>query len=86
MKKNKDKIVSIALRNYAESMCNHPDLYSIEEGKALDRALRSCKEISDIDVVWVRWRYIAEKNNWLTDNEMQFSKSGYYYPNYDYND
>lgn len=46
----------------------------------MDRALRSCPGISDIDRVWVRWRYVAEKQGWLTVEEMVLKKGRYEYP------
>ena len=47
------EVVAESLRHLAELMCDKPDNFSVEDGKALDRALRSCKGIIDIDVVWV---------------------------------
>jgi hypothetical protein len=75
----RDDLVAHALRLMAGRMCEKPDEYSVEEGKALDRALRSCKGIIDIDVVWVMWRYVAEKRGWLTYDELVRSKSGLRY-------
>jgi hypothetical protein len=78
--KNSDKLVAIALRNFADVMLNNPNAYSVEDGKALDRALRSCRGIIDIDVVWVRWRYVAESKGWITDSEMYHDGRTYRYP------
>lgn len=76
--KNED-LVAISLRLFASTMIANPENFSEEQGKILDRALRSCKGISDIYVVWVSWRHCAEQRNWLTDNEMNFGKQGYFY-------
>lgn len=82
-KKQQDLYVAHALRKYAERIINTEPPVSREEGKALDRALRCCPAISDIDVVWVMWHYHAEKNGWLTTDELKFSgKTGHYYPDY----
>ena len=78
--KNSDKLIAISLRKYAETICNNPDQFSIEEARSLDRALRSCKGIIDIDVVWVRWRYVAESRGWITDNEIYHDGKTYRYP------
>lgn len=80
------KKASEIVRNYlvlrAEKMTEHPEMFTQEEGKSLDRALRSCPAIKDIDTVWIRWHSTAEKFGWLTDNELAFNwKKGYYYPN-----
>lgn len=79
-KKHED-LIAIALRQYAYEMCQQPGEFNQTQGKNLDRALRSCKGISDIDVVWVQWSYIADKYCWRTDHEMEISpKTGYRYP------
>lgn len=79
MSDKKNELVASALRSYAKRMCDSPDAYSEEQGKELDRALRTCKGISDIDVVWVRWRYVGETRNWITDNELKFKNGRYSY-------
>lgn len=77
--KKPDEVLAQSLRHFANLMCNSPDSYSVEDGKAMDRALRSCKGITDIDVVWVRWGFIALSHNWLTDKDMIITKSGWRY-------
>ncbi len=72
--------LAIALRHFAWKMADDPLAYTREEGRLMDRALRSCDGISDIDVVWVRWRYIGEKYGWITVNELQLKKGRYVYP------
>ena len=69
-----------ALRHFAWRMADNPEAYSVEEGKMMDRALRSCPGIIDIDRVWVRWRYVAEQYGWLTVNELIFKNGRYQYP------
>lgn len=69
------KILAIALRKYAEIICMNPDTHSVEEARSLDRALRCCPGISDIDRVWIRWSFLGESRGWLTDNEIM-TKSG----------
>jgi hypothetical protein len=73
------EVLAESLRHLAELMCNTPDNFSVEDGKALDRALRSCKGISDIDRVWVRWGYVAEQRDWLTVKEMIYTGTRYGY-------
>jgi len=68
------------LRYFAWRMTDNPEAYTLEEGKMMDRALRTCPGIIDIDRVWVRWSYIAEKQGWLTANELVMKKRGYQYP------
>ena len=64
-----------------EEMKKSPESFTQEEGKALDRALRSCPSITDIDTVWVSWNYVAGKFGWLTDNELELDyRSRYCYP------
>ena len=72
--------LSVALRYFAWRMADNPDSYSVEEGKMMDRALRTCPNITDIDRVWVRWRYVAEKRGWLTVEELVFKNGRYSYP------
>jgi len=74
--------LAAALRHFAGLMCSSPDLYSQNDGKMMDRALRTCPGITDIDVVWVRWSYVAETRGWLTSDELVFNgRSGRYsYP------
>jgi hypothetical protein len=75
-----EELVAIALRGYAKRMMDSPDQYPTEEARNLDRALRSCKAISDIDVIWVRWSFVAEPRGWTTSDEMRHGSRGYYYP------
>ncbi len=72
-------VVAESLRHTAGLMSDKPDNFSVEDGKALDRALRSCKGIIDIDVVWVRWRYVAEQRDWITDKEIVFTGARFGY-------
>ena len=60
----------------AERMCDNPEQYTVEDGKNLDRALRTCPDIYDIHTVWVLWSYVAEKQGWLTDHEMISTNRG----------
>jgi hypothetical protein len=78
--KNQLKIIKICLRNLAKHMLDNPESYSVEQGKSMDRALRSHPFFSDIDVIWVRWRYVAEKLCWITDDELIFKRGRYLYP------
>ena len=71
--------VALALRDYAAFMCNHPEQFSQEDGQVLDRALRSCPAISDIDVVWVRWSYVAQQHHWLTTGELVYKNGKYHW-------
>jgi hypothetical protein len=57
---------------------NHDD-YSQEDGKLVDRALRTCPKITDIDTVWVLWRFIGDPLGWITDKEMVSRKGRYVY-------
>lgn len=75
-----DKVQAENLRILADSFLQNPEAISPEAGKALDRALRTCRGISDIDVVWVGWRYYAAKHGWLTDHELVISNGKYEYP------
>lgn len=67
-------------------MCTNPDNFTTEQGRTLDRALRSCESIIDIDVVWTRWRFIGDSRGWITETEIQYYCSSdckqayYYYP------
>lgn len=72
-----------ALRNYAEALMKSPHTTTKKEAMALDRALRSCKDISDIDRVWVAWSYMAEVCGWLTTDELIFKNGSYGYYNED---
>ena len=77
-----DELIATALRNAAQSIMDREDsdeIVNAEEARSLDRALRSCKAISDIDRVWVRWSYYAESRSWLTDDEMVFLNGRYKY-------
>lgn len=74
------KLVAHALRNYAARLADAastPNKVSKAEAQALDRALRSCSDISDIDVVWPRWYFIADEQGWLTDHEIKRVGRGY---------
>lgn len=73
MKKQQD-LIAESLRLYAERMCDNPDLFTTNEAKSLDRALRSCYGISDIDRVWVRWCYIGEPRGWITSDELVYKE------------
>lgn len=79
--KNQTNLIAKALRDYAALICNNPDRYDVQLCRSLDRALRSCPGISDVDVVWVRWEYLGEWRGWLTYNERVFIKDKYVYPN-----
>lgn len=82
-KKQQDLYVAHALREYAERIINAEQPVSKEEGRALDRAMRCCPAIGDIDPVWIKWHFHAEDNGWLTTDELKIStKTGYYYPDY----
>jgi len=72
--------IEIALRHFAEKMLENPDQYSVEDGQIMDRALRSCQTISDIDTIWVRWDYIGYQRGWTTFKEMVFKNGRYFYP------
>lgn len=79
--KQRDELIAHALREYARFMIDNKDSIPTEQGRALDRALRSCPAIIDIDEVWVGWRYVGEQRGWLTDEELKYdAKIGYYYP------
>lgn len=77
-----EDLVARALRQYAAQLLHRQSLgfgVPIEEARSLDRALRSCKGIEDIDRVWVQWRYIGEPLGWITTAEMHYnSRKGYY--------
>lgn len=79
LKKNWD-LIEDCLRSMAAKMVANPSLFTIEEGKAMDRALRSCPKISDIDVVWARWCYVGEPLGWITRDEIKYCWTGYGYP------
>lgn len=72
--------IETALRLFAAKMVADPDSYSQEDGKILDRALRSCPGVIDIDVVWVMWQFHGESRGWITDKELVFKKGKYVYP------
>lgn len=74
------ELIAKSLRLYAERLCEDPDSVSKSEARTLDRALRSCESISDIDVVWVHWRYVGEPRGWLTVDELIYSKGRVGYP------
>lgn len=76
MKKSNPQI-EIALRHFVDKMINDPDVYSQEDGQIIDRALRSCPGIIDIDCIWVRWRFIGEPRGWLTGEEMVIKNGKY---------
>lgn len=77
-------LIAKALRSYAEHLMSSPQA-TTEECQELDRALHSCRGISDIDVLWVRWGYRAEKYGWDTSKEAKWDsrKKGFYYPDTD---
>lgn len=79
-RKDAGELLALALRSYAKRMLDAPDQYSKEEGQELDRALRSCKGISDIDVVWIRWIFVGQPRGWVTSEELRHGRQGYYYP------
>ena len=79
-RKYNDERVAQALRNYAEFVCDHPEQFSHEDGQVLDRALRSCGAISDIDIIWVRWDYVAQQQHWMTTGELVCTNGRYEYP------
>jgi hypothetical protein len=68
-----EDLVATALRNYAYKLINDGTRANEKEARALDRALRCCAGISDIDVVWVMWSFWGEKYNWLTGSEMTYN-------------
>lgn len=80
--KKQDDVLSDSLRHLANKMCDNPRGFSVQDGKAMDRALRSCKGISDIDCVWVRWAYVATQQEWLTVDEIEYVRGrlGYKQP------
>jgi len=45
----------------AERMCDNPEQYTVEDGKNLDRALRTCPDIYDIHTEAVR----SKLGSWL---------------------
>jgi hypothetical protein len=80
-KQNRDELVAVALRHYAQFLMDNKDTVTVEQGQELDRALRCCKGITDIDIVWVRWHYHGDPLGWNTSKELQYDwKAGYYYP------
>jgi hypothetical protein len=70
-------LVAHALRSYAERMMVAPEFFSPEEGRALDRALRSCKGITDVDRIWYQWEAVANEYEWNTVLEFHYN-NGYY--------
>jgi len=80
-RQSRDSHLADCLRHFAWKMCDNPENYTQEEGKLMDRALRSCPGIIDIDRVWIRWGFIGEKLNWSTRDELTYNwKTGYSYP------
>lgn len=77
-------LVAKALRSYAYILLNSSQSHD-EDIRELDRALRSCRGISDIDTVWVRWSYMTEKYGLDTSKEAKWDsrKKGFYYPDTD---
>lgn len=74
LKKSED-LVARALRQYAAQLLHRQSLsfvVPVEEARDLDRALRSCTGLTDIDPVWFQWRYIGEPLGWITTDEMHF--------------
>jgi chromosome segregation ATPase len=83
-RRHRDERVAHALREYARFMIANKDSISTEQGRALDRALRSCPAIIDIDEVWIGWRHVGDQMGWLTVGELKYDeKIGYYYPTND---
>ena len=78
-----EDLVARALRQYAAQLLHRQSLgfvVPVEEARALDRALRSCEGISDIDRVWMKWSYIGEPLGWITTDELHFHwRKGYRY-------
>ena len=71
--------ITKVLVNLANLMCDNPDQFSVESGRDLDRALRTCPDISDIDPVWIRWGYVGEQFGWITTNELALKRGRYCY-------
>lgn len=70
-----EDLVAKALRQYAAQLLHRQSLsftVPVEEARDLDRALRACKGISDIDVVWMKWSYIGKPLGWITTDELHF--------------
>ena len=78
-----EDLVAKVLREYADQLIRRQSsgqTVSVEEARDLDRALRSCKGISDIDTVWVMWSYTGEPLGWLTTDELHYHwKKGFRY-------
>lgn len=82
-RKYHDQLVAAALRNYVDRINKQlaeSQEVSLKEAQDLDRALRCCPAISDIDRVWVTWAYIAKTRGWCTDHELVMTSRGYAYP------
>ena len=77
-----EDLVARALRQYAAQLLHRQSLgfvVPVEEARALDRALRSCEGISDIDLVWFDWRYVGKTLGWITTDEMHYDwRKGWY--------
>ena len=71
--KKNDLLVAKALRAYAKYLIENKDLVDREEARDLDRALRACPAISDIDRVWGMWRYVGDSRGWITEEELQYN-------------
>lgn len=79
-KQDHEGLVPQALALLVEQMLKRPDDFSVEEGRKVDAALRSCVHISDVDRIWVRWGYIASERGWSTASDLVWTKKGYLYP------
>ncbi len=78
----REDLMAAALVACAESILRtNKDFVDVEMAKACDRAMRSCRSLAG-HPVWVRWSYVAEKNGWLTEDELVFHKptGSYRYP------
>ena len=76
-------IVAKALWAYASRLMNS-DSVDAEEAKALDRALRCCKGVQELDTHWVRWGYQSSIHGWCTAHEIQHGQYGFgFYPDTD---
>lgn len=74
------RFIEGVLRHTAGRMVANPGDYSATEGQMMDRALRTCPMITDIDVVWVLWRFVGEPLGWITDKEMTVRNGRFVYP------
>lgn len=70
MKKSDEEIIAIALKNYAVKICENPDLYSKEEKINLDKALKACKTIGDMDLIWPQWYVMCLQYDCCPEKQM----------------